>query len=170
MSRALVLAAVLSMSCGGAPLRTMPAEAPSIGHGRTGPYDPPIGLPLPQVFELRVEKTGCLALKDPASTGAVESPSRLGALHLTPTPGGLLMYHLANHRCCQTFEVEAKVEASHVTLTESFSGGACECACSSELRFSLGLTSGTYEVVVLGIEDGGPPLPLHTQSVTVPGI
>lgn len=122
--------------------------------------------------ESRTEITGCLADPSAAERGATRSPTSPAPgtpqVRVTPMARGVLIAHELSHACCLSGAVESRLEGSKLVVTERLSGMPCRCMCASTLRTAVGLSPGTYELV-LQVEEGGRTRVVDERSFTVGG-
>ncbi len=104
----------------------------------------------------RVSLEGCLAQasEEAATRFPVRSGTRSASEPMRPpitttlTGLGITVAHELDHACCLAARVETKVEQGMITVAERLEGAPCRCHCSSVIRTEVGLSPGTYTLVV----------------------
>lgn len=145
--RRLVLGALLAAGCA-----TTSPSAPA-----AQPEPGPMAADAPAAAgQARVSLEGCLAQasEEAASRFPVRSGTRSAAEPMTPpitttlTGLGVTVAHALDHACCLAAKVQTTVEQGVITVAERLEGTPCRCHCSSVIRTEVGLSPGTYTVVV----------------------
>lgn len=101
----------------------------------------------------RFAVAGCAATPDvePPATRALPAAD---TVQTSALEGGVLLSHEVAHACCLSATSSVAVEGTKVVVTETLSGKPCRCRCSSNLRTSVGLKPGKWQVEVKTVEPG----------------
>jgi hypothetical protein len=110
-------------------------------------------LPPATAGEFRTAVAGCAATpdKEPPASRAMPSEEKVEASGIAT---GLVLTHEVPHACCLAAATTVDVAGDKVTVTDTLSGTACRCMCSSSLRTAVGLKPGSYSVEVKTVVPG----------------
>ncbi|MDQ3264186.1 MAG: hypothetical protein M3Y59_11075 [Myxococcota bacterium] len=140
----------------GTPLSTGPALRPPRPNFTSRLLIPPA-----KPGEIVADFAGCLSLAEAtAEAGArfpVPPPTRgpnPDQVRVNPMGEGIVIAHELSHACCLQGEATARVEGTKLVVTEKLTGTPCRCMCASTIRSAVGLSPGTYTVVVQVDESG----------------
>lgn len=112
----------------------------------------------PEEGKSRFQAEGCAAKPDEAEKNANTRGGMPTAADDKVTPSatgtGIIVSHDLAHACCLKADSAIDIQGSSVTITETLSGTACRCMCSSTLKTAVGLKKGTWQVSLKTVEGG----------------
>ncbi|MFT3842105.1 MAG: hypothetical protein QM723_34255 [Myxococcaceae bacterium] len=112
----------------------------------------------PEEGKSRFQAEGCAAKPEEAEKNANTRGGMPTAADDKVTPSatstGIIVSHDLAHACCLKAESAADIQGSAVVITETLSGTACRCMCSSTLKTAVGLKKGTWQVSLKTVEGG----------------
>lgn len=91
-----------------------------------------------------------------------------GTVRLTGGPGRILLEQRLSYVCCANIDIQLQRDGSQLRFVETNIGQVCRCQCNYDLTATAtGLTAGTYQVQVLGVQYQAQPGAVLGQAEVV---